>query len=135
MQLEIFNASSDGDIDVAFASFAQKRIDALTVGPDTLFISRRVQIIALAKRYAVPAIYPFRDDTVAGGLLSYGTSSTGNARLAAAYVARVLKGEKPADLPVMQPTKFELVINLKTAKTLGLDDSTALLVRADEVIE
>jgi putative ABC transport system substrate-binding protein len=135
LQLEIFNASTNGDIDTVFADFAKKRIEALTVGPDTLFISRRTQLVTLAMRYAVPAIYPFRDDAVAGGLLSYGTSITDNARLAGVYTGRILKGEKPADLPVQQPTKFEFVVNLQTAKALGIEIPPPLLASADEVIE
>jgi putative ABC transport system substrate-binding protein len=135
LQLEIFNASTNGEIDTVFASFANKRIEALTVGPDTLFITRRTQLITLAIRYVVPAIYPFREDAVAGGLLSYGTSQTDNARLAGVYTGRVLKGEKPADLPVQQATKFEFVVNLQTAKTLGIEIPPPLLANADEVIE
>ena len=135
LQLEIFNANTNNDIDTAFADFAQKQIEALTVSPDTLFINRRVQVVTLAMRYAVPAIYPFREDVVAGGLLSYGPSITDNARLAAVYTGRVLKGEKPADLPVLQQTKFELVVNLQTAKTLGIKIPPAFLATADEVIE
>jgi ABC-type uncharacterized transport system substrate-binding protein len=135
LQLEIFNASSSDDIDKAFADFAKKGIEALTVGPDTVFISQRVQIVSLAARYAVPAVYPFRGDTVAGGLLSYGPNLTDDIRLAGVYVGRVLKGEKPADLPVQQPIKFEFVVNLHTAKALGIDIPPQLLASADEVIE
>jgi putative ABC transport system substrate-binding protein len=135
VQLEVFDASSDNDIDAAFARFAQNGIDGLSVGPDTLFINRRVKIIALARHYTIPAVYPFRDDAVAGGLLSYGTGITDNARLAGVYAGRILKGEKPGDLPVLQPTKFELVVNLQTAKALGIAIPQSLLTSADEVIE
>lgn len=135
LQLEIFNVNTNNDIDTAFADFAQKQIEALIVSPDTLFISRRVQVVTLAVRYAVPAIYPFREDVVAGGLLSYGPNITDNARLAAVYTGRVLKGEKPADLPVLQQTKFELVVNLQTAKTLGIKIPPTFLATADGVIE
>jgi len=134
-QIEIFRVSTSLDIDLAFASLVQKRANALSVTPDTFFINRRVQLITLAVRHAMPAIYPFREDVEAGGLMSYGASLSDNARQVGIYAGRVLKGEKPADLPVLRATKFEFVINLQTAKTIGLDMPPMLLALADEVIE
>jgi ABC-type uncharacterized transport system substrate-binding protein len=135
LDLELFTASADHEIDTAFARGAQARIDALSVGPDALFNNRRVQIAALAVRYKFPVVYPFRTDAEAGGLLSYGTSLADAHRQVGVYTGRILKGENPADLPVVQPTKFELVINLRTAKALGLTVPDRLLALADEVIE
>jgi putative ABC transport system substrate-binding protein len=134
-QIEFFTASTGVDIDAAFASLVQRRADALVIHPDNLFINRRVQLITLAARHAVPAVYPLRPDAEAGGLMSYGTKLADSHRQAGVYVGRILKGAKPADLPVVQPTKFELVINLQTAKTIGLTVPYKLLVAADEVIE
>ena len=134
-QIEVIGASTNHDIDTVFASLSEKHIDALLVSPDTLFINRSVQLTTLAIRYAVPAIFPFHEDTALGGLMSYGPSITDNARLVGNYTGRVLKGEKPSDLPVLQSTKFEFVINLQTAKILGLNIPAPLLARADEVIE
>jgi ABC-type uncharacterized transport system substrate-binding protein len=134
-QVEVFAASKGGDIDTAFASLAQPPVGALLVSPDSLFDKRRAQLITLAARHAVPVIYPFREYVEAGGLMSYGTSFMDIARLAGVYTARVLKGEKPADLPVLRATKFEFVVNLQTAKTIGLTVPQTLLVAADEVIE
>ena len=135
IQLHILNASIENEFEPAFASLAQLKADALLVGTDPFFSSRREQIVAWASRYAVPAIYEWKEFTAAGGLISYGTSLTSLYRQTGIYVGKVLKGAKPADLPIEQPSKFELVINLKTAKALGLDVPHSLLARADEVIE
>ena len=134
-QIEVLSASTNGDIDAAFANIVRKRVDGLLVSPDTLFMSRRVQLAALAVRYAAPVIYPLREYAEAGGLMSYGTSLADQFRQVGIYTGRILKGEKPADLPVMQPTRFEFVVNLQIAKTTGIDIPAALLARADEVIE
>jgi putative ABC transport system substrate-binding protein len=134
-QIEVVAASTNRDIDAAFALLVRKRADGLLVSPDALFVTHRVQILALAARYAVPAIYFRREFADAGGLMSYGSDLSDQFRRNAIYAGRVLRGEKPADMPVHLPTKFEFVINLQAAKTLGLEIPPTLLARADEVIE
>ena len=135
LQLHVLRASTDGEIAAAFESVAQNRIPALAVAGDPFFNSRRDKLVALAARHAVPAVYSFRDYAVAGGLMSYGIDLPDVYRQIGVYVGRILKGAKPADMPVEQPTKFEFVINLKTAKALGLTIPAGLISFADEVIE
>jgi putative tryptophan/tyrosine transport system substrate-binding protein len=134
-QIQILHASGEWELDTAFATLPSLRAGALLVGSDPYFNNQRDQIIELAARYAIPAIYEWREFAMAGGLMSYGTSITDTYRQVGVYAGRVLKGEKPADIPVMQPTKFEFVINLKTAKTLGLSVPNSMQLLADELIE
>ena len=134
-QLIVLKIGSERDFDAAFATLAQRLADAICVGPYPLFTANRNQLVALAARYKIPTIYVAREFAAEGGLISYGGSIVDAYRLCAVYVAQILKGTKPADLPVQQSTKIDLVINLKTAKSLGLDVPPSLLARADEVIE
>jgi putative tryptophan/tyrosine transport system substrate-binding protein len=133
--VEVFAASTNTEIDTTYAKIVGSGAAALLVSPDGLFIARRVQLVTLAVRHSPPAIYSFREDAEAGGLMSYGSNQADQYRQAGVYVGRILNGEKPADLPVVQPTKFELVINLKTARALGLTIPETLLATADQVIE
>ena len=135
LKLHVLNAASEADFESVFATVSQKRLGGLVVGADILFTGWSRQLGTLAARYGVPAIYQGRDFAAAGGLMSYGGSTADSYRLAGVYAGRILKGDKPGDLPVQAPTKYELVINLKTAKTLGLEVPPTLLARADEVIE
>jgi putative ABC transport system substrate-binding protein len=135
LRLHVANVSSQGDIDAAFVVLNQMNVGALVLGTDPIFGTYRDQLIALTARYKIPAIYNLREYCEAGGLMSYGASLANTWSQASIYVARILKGEKPVDLPVVQPTKFELVINVKTAKALGMILPESFLLRADKVIE
>jgi putative ABC transport system substrate-binding protein len=135
VRLHVLKASAESEIDAAFAALANLQADALIVGDDVYFTTRREQLVALAARYAVPAVERWREFAVSGGLISYGPSLTDTNRQLGIYAGRILKGARPADLPVQQPTTFELVVNLKTAKALGLTVPPSILARADEVID
>jgi putative ABC transport system substrate-binding protein len=134
-QIEVVTASTNGDIDMAFATFVKKQADAILISPDALFITRRVQLSLLAVRHTLPALYHRREFAEAGGLMSYGSDFPDQYRQTGVYAGRILRGEKPAEMPVQLPTRFEFVINLQTAKTLGIEIPATLLARADEVIE
>jgi putative tryptophan/tyrosine transport system substrate-binding protein len=134
-QIEVLSAGTSREIDAAFTGLADKRVDALMVSPDTLFVDRRVQLVTLAVRLAMPTIFPVREFTEAGGLMSYGSSFLDQFHQAGIYTGRVLKGEKAANLPVLRATRFELVINLQTARALGIEVPSGVLSIADEVIE
>jgi len=135
LHVELLNASTSGEINAAFANFARERLDALLVSTGAFFLARRVQLTQLATKHAIPAIYGSRAYAEAGGLMSYGTNVNVAFRQMGIYAGRILKGEKPTDLPVVQSTKFELVINTQTAQMLGLTVPPSLLALADEVIE
>ena len=135
LQIQVLKASTRSEIEAAFATLVRDRADALFVAPDSFFVSRRVQLATLATRHGVPAVYPLREYVVAGGLMSYGTDILENWRQVGVYTGQILKGAKPADLPVLQSSKFEFVINMQTARALGLEVPNSLQLLADEVIE
>jgi ABC-type uncharacterized transport system substrate-binding protein len=135
VQLNLLRASTESEIDAAFAALANLHADALVLGDDPFFVARQTQLVALASAHLIPTAYQLREFAAAGGLVSYGPSLSATIRQAGTYAGKIIKGAKPADLPVLQPTKFEFVLNLKTAKALGLEVPPTLLARADEVIE
>ena len=135
MQLIVVNARTGSDFETAFATFSQQHVIAFLVAPGTFYLRRMEQLAELTARYALPAIYPYREYARAGGLMSYGASLADSYRQAGNYAGRILKGEKAADLPVLQPTRFELVINLRAVKALGIEVPVSLLLIADEQIE
>ncbi len=135
LDIEVLSAGNAGEIDTVFAALTQKRVDGLLVAPDPLFNNRRVQLATLAVRHALPVVYPLRAFAEAGGLMSYGPNDEDRYRLVGVYAGRILKGERPADMPVQRPTTFEFVINLQTARALGITVPPTLIARADEVIE
>jgi putative tryptophan/tyrosine transport system substrate-binding protein len=135
VQLVVVNARTDGDLETAFATFSQQRVGAVLIGTSNFYRGRTEQLAALAARHALPTIYTFREYVLAGGLMSYGFGLGNGFHQAGIYTGRILRGEKPGDLPVEQTTRIELTLNLKTAKALGIEFPTGLLVRADEVIE
>jgi putative ABC transport system substrate-binding protein len=135
MRLRVLEVSTPNDLDTAFASVAQEQIELVHIGVDQLFGSNRAKLIGLAARYRVPTSYPWRDFTAEGGLMNYGADIREQFRLAGSYAARILRGENPADMPVQRPTKLAFVLNLKTARALGIEPSPMLLSLADEVIE
>jgi putative ABC transport system substrate-binding protein len=135
VQINVLRASSSQDIDMAFATFSRERVEALLIAQDAFFASRRIQLVQLAAYHRLPTIYAGREYPEIGGLMSYGSNIIDAYRIIAGYVGRIFKGAKPADLPVVQASKFELVINAQTAKMLGLEIPPSLLARADEIIE
>jgi putative ABC transport system substrate-binding protein len=135
LQVQFLNASTSGEVDTAFATIVRERLDALFVASDPFFVTRRVQLANLASHHPIPATYSAREIVEAGGLMSYGTDRAGMYRQVGTYTGQILKGAKPADLPVIRSTKFEFVINLQTARALGIEVPNALLLVADEAIE
>jgi putative ABC transport system substrate-binding protein len=135
LQIQVLNARTGGEIEAAFATMVRDRADALFVNADIFFVGRRVQLATLATRYAIPATYHSREFVEVGGLMSYGTTVVDHLRQVGVYTGQILKGAKPADLPVLQSTKFEFVINLQTARALGLEVPNSIQLLADEVIE
>jgi putative ABC transport system substrate-binding protein len=134
-RIHIFNAGTSREIEAAFAALVKSQAEALIVGADPFFLDRRVQVVTLATRHLLPSIYFVRDFVEVGGLMSYGTNNLERFRMIGSYAGRILKGEKPADMPVAQPTKFELVVNVQTARAIDLAVPQGLLAQADEVIE